>query len=58
MEIQKKVFPNLTSYHKKNFNLAIQENLIKNQSVTIDDGTIKAFQTIISFLEEKLADSK
>ena len=52
--IQQSVFPEITRFKKKNFNLAIQENLINNNAVLVSQITNKKIEIILNFLHKAL----
>jgi predicted ATP-dependent endonuclease of OLD family len=52
--IQQSVFPETKKFKKKNFNLAIQENLINNNIVNISLDTRKKIDTLLNFLRKSL----
>lgn len=58
LKIQKTVYPDSTQFDKKLFHLAIQENLVKEISVTISPETQNNLEKILDFLSVKSAATK
>ncbi len=56
--IQQSVFPGVLKYDKKSYNLAIQENLIKQKLINVSTATILNIEKILTFLEGKLSENE
>ncbi|BAY15831.1 DNA replication and repair protein RecF [Anabaenopsis circularis NIES-21] len=57
LNIQKSVFAETQNFDKKQFNIAIQENLAKRVAIPLSNTTIGKFKKLLNFLNESLAKS-
>lgn len=54
IKVQKSIFPDEDSYNKKKFNLAVQELLINNRTISLSIETIKNLDLLTKYLQSKL----
>jgi 5S rRNA maturation endonuclease (ribonuclease M5) len=54
--IQQSVFPDLTIFRKKQFNIALQECLALRKKLKLKDATLKRFESLIQTLQTRLKD--
>ncbi|MBF2006896.1 MAG: hypothetical protein IGS49_15850 [Chlorogloeopsis fritschii C42_A2020_084] len=57
LKIQKSVFAGTQNFDKKQFNIAIQENLAKRVAIPLSNTTIEKFKRLLDFLTKSLAKS-